>query len=371
MLMSREAILRLKEALDKYVYGREEMKLMILACLVSGCDGLIISPPGEAKTFAITILSQLIEGCRLFRKVLFYDLSRFDILGMPKIVEEYLENRREMSIIPDIESGIATANIALFDEVFKAPGPIAVLIYDILAHRTIEWQGKSIRLDKLWVVYGLSNIDDINEKRNEKDPTFQPLYDRFSVKLWLSRMSLDECFQVIKLTYEQSGDFRVKNVTPVVSVQDIEHARKEVENYVRTYWKEIALTVTGVVRVVNMYEKVDVSPRKIVQLVKYVGALMWMGVPTATILFLLANCLADEIEKVQTYYSHVVTISDLKQQEELYYLIKTLDKCIVNGDTKQAKALLEELNRKIRELPLPLKKTYEEILAKYRQAIST
>ncbi len=55
---------RLKEELDKYVVGNEDVKTAVITGLLTGFPTLLIGDPGTAKTYTIEILSKMIAGIR-------------------------------------------------------------------------------------------------------------------------------------------------------------------------------------------------------------------------------------------------------------------------------------------------------------------
>ena len=55
---------RLKDELDKYVVGNEDVKTAVIIGLLTGFPTLLIGDPGTAKTYTIEILSKMIDGVK-------------------------------------------------------------------------------------------------------------------------------------------------------------------------------------------------------------------------------------------------------------------------------------------------------------------
>ena len=75
---------RLKDELDKYVVGNEDVKTAVITGLLTGFPTLLIGDPGTAKTYTIEILSKMIDGVKpeeLFIVLAHEAMTPEDILG--------------------------------------------------------------------------------------------------------------------------------------------------------------------------------------------------------------------------------------------------------------------------------------------------
>jgi len=55
---------RLKDELDKYVIGNEDVKTAVITGLLTGFPTLLIGDPGTTKTYTIELLSRMIAGIK-------------------------------------------------------------------------------------------------------------------------------------------------------------------------------------------------------------------------------------------------------------------------------------------------------------------
>jgi len=371
VLSPEETVRRLRSSLDRFVYGQECLKTLLLAAVASGVDALVVSPPGEAKTYTVDVLAHSINGCRYFKMFMSFEVTVYDIAG-PPIVHEYDEagkKRIEMEI--DFSRGIVNAHIALFDEVFKAPGQVAQLIYGILAERKISYRGQSMPLKKLWVTVGLSNEKEI--ERRADDELFEPLFDRFYARLWLPRTPPDQILAILDLVYQRPDDPRLRSPTPVVSVDDVERLRQEVNNMIRDRSKYSRYRIF-LAKIIEAAKDagIEVSPRKAVMLLRLIPALELVGVKGfGAKIYYLRHSLAGSKDEAAKLGEVIAKKFGLEVYQKVEELIAEAEREISRANFGLARDKLARAERMIRSSSMPDddKETYLETIARLKKVV--
>ena len=339
----------LLDELSKYVFGHRYMKLTTIAALLSGTNLLIVSPPGEAKTYTIDVLAAL-TSAKYYRRLMTYDTTVFDIIGYPvtKEVEADVGGKvaRVIDVEPDWRSGIRDANIALFDEVFKAPGPVAQLIYDVLALRKLSWRGSTITLNDLWAVYGLTNPAEIREKLGSGDPVFEPLYDRFPVRLWLERTPIDQFPHILDIVYQGSPG----TINPVTTPDEVRAAREAVRKLLRSKYHIYKDYVMRVVRAAKD-AGIDISPRKAVQALPILPGLDVVGATTVEKFMILAMSFSDSQDQVVKVTGYLGTDKLLATIKDVEDRLRGVEESIRKLNLGDAAEQLRELEKELGALP--------------------
>lgn len=119
-----------EEIADQLVAMDEEIELVLIA-LLSGENIFFLSLPGAAKTTLSRMVAQGVDG-RLFRINLNPDVSRNDLFGAldPAALREGRWARKL--------SGLATARVAIIDELFKASGSVLNMLLEAYEEHTLS-----------------------------------------------------------------------------------------------------------------------------------------------------------------------------------------------------------------------------------------
>ena len=145
---TREAISRLRDFVGQYILGQERLVERMLVALL--CDGhlLVEGAPGLAKTRAINVLSEGIEG--EFHRIQFTpDLLPADLTG----TEIY--RPQDGSFV--FQQGPLFHNLVLADEVNRAPAKVQSALLEAMAERQITIGRVSYALPELFMVMATQN----------------------------------------------------------------------------------------------------------------------------------------------------------------------------------------------------------------------
>jgi len=349
--------------LDVYVYGMWHAKRAALASVIAKLDFAIFSRPGEAKTWLIDVLAKSV-GAKYFRKLFTFDTTTADILGPPIIKQ----NGDKIAIEYDISKGILNANIALLDEVYKAPGPVLVLLYSIMANRKADFGGVTYELTDLWTVVGLTNIKELEERLEEA--AVEPLHDRFVVRLFLERTPVNEMYNILDLMYSKSGqDPRLRKIEQVATPDDVRRLQKLNDDLLVMHYQRYKAVLMKIVEAAS--DAVDISPRKVVMLMRLLPALDIVGVrglmsKAVYVIHSLSNN-PDELKQISESVQKKLNFKIYNQIEEL---IAQIEREINRKNFGYAEDLMERAVDVVDKLPSEEdRETYYGILQYYATKI--
>jgi len=164
---------RLKDELDKYVVGNEDVKTAVITGLLTGFPTLLIGDPGTAKTYTIEILSKMIDGVKpeeLFIVLAHEAMTPEDIFGNTN-----LKKLREEGVLEYITEGfLPSAKLIFIDEIFKSNKVLAESLFRAINEKKFRNGSKEISLPWL-AFFSASNEVRVN---TQADRAF---LDRFKV----------------------------------------------------------------------------------------------------------------------------------------------------------------------------------------------
>jgi MoxR-like ATPase len=164
---------RLKDELDKYVVGNEDVKTAVITGLLTGFPTLLIGDPGTAKTYTIEILSKMIDGIKPeeFFIVLAHEaMTPEDIFGNAN-----LKKLREEGVLEYITEGfLPSAKLVFIDEIFKSNKVLAESLFRAINEKKFKNGSKEISLPWL-AFFSASNEVRVN---TQADRAF---LDRFKI----------------------------------------------------------------------------------------------------------------------------------------------------------------------------------------------
>lgn len=122
---------RLEEEIKDQLVAMDEEIALALTGLLAGENVFFLSLPGAAKSTLARMLAHGVDG-QLFRINLNPDVSRNDLFGAldPNALREGRWGRRL--------SGLATAHVAIIDELFKASGSVLNLLLEAYEEHTLS-----------------------------------------------------------------------------------------------------------------------------------------------------------------------------------------------------------------------------------------
>ncbi len=130
---STNPMLVLKQEMDKYVVGHEEVKMALLLGIMAREHIYIEGPPGTAKTMLSEIVTSA-ANLNFFFYQLHRDTRLSELIGDLVISKE---TTKEGEIIKQkiVEGGILTSEICLLDDISRAPGESLNVLLRILNER--------------------------------------------------------------------------------------------------------------------------------------------------------------------------------------------------------------------------------------------
>ena len=146
--MSEQAIQQLKQHINQQIIGQQRLVDRLLIALLADGHLLVEGAPGLAKTRAIKVLSEGIEGD--FQRVQFTpDLLPADLTG----TEIYRPQEGSFSF----QKGPLFHNLVLADEINRAPAKVQSALLESMAERTITVGSTTYDLPELFLVMATQN----------------------------------------------------------------------------------------------------------------------------------------------------------------------------------------------------------------------
>lgn len=197
--------------MNQVIVGQKHLVESLLIGLLSDGHILLEGVPGLAKTLAIRTLADLIKA--KFSRIQFTpDLLPADVIG----TQIYSQKSEEFSI----KRGPIFANFVLADEINRAPAKVQSALLEAMQERQITIGDKTFKLDEPFLVLATQNP--IEQEGTYPLPEAQT--DRFMLKVVIGYPQPEEERQIIR----QNITGEKKNITPILSTEDIKKAREVV-----------------------------------------------------------------------------------------------------------------------------------------------
>ena len=214
---TREAISRLRDFVGQHILGQERLVERMLVALL--CDGhlLVEGVPGLAKTRAIKVLSEGIEG--EFHRIQFTpDLLPADLTG----TEIY--RPQDGSFV--FQQGPLFHHLVLADEVNRAPAKVQSALLEAMAERQITIGRVSYPLPELFMVMATQNP----LEHEGTYPLPEAQLDRFLLHINIGYPDHEAEKRVLQLARSEAASAPQGGVsaTPVLDQAQIFGARREV-----------------------------------------------------------------------------------------------------------------------------------------------
>ena len=221
----------------KVIVGQRDFVERLLMGLLTGGHILVEGIPGLAKTLTIKTLSDTIHA--RFKRIQFTpDLLPADLIG----TEIY--NQKEGSF--SIKKGPIFSNIALADEINRAPAKVQSALLEAMQERQVTIGDETFKLEEAFLVLATQNP--IEQEGTYPLPEAQ--VDRFMFKLKVTYPSKSEEMDIISRNI--SG--KALNVEKVTTVDDILKAREVVSKiYVDDKIKEYVVNLVSASRFPEEY----------------------------------------------------------------------------------------------------------------------
>ena len=142
----------LEEQLSQSILGQERLVQRLLLALLADGHLLVEGAPGLAKTRAVKLLAEHLEGG--FHRIQFTpDLMPADITGTDIIQESSVTGKREFEYI----KGPVFANLLLADEINRAPAKTQSALLEAMQENKVTALGHTYDLDKPFFVLATQN----------------------------------------------------------------------------------------------------------------------------------------------------------------------------------------------------------------------
>ena len=212
-----EKLQELEEHSSNLIIGQSKLINRMLIALL--CDGhlLVEGAPGLAKTRAIKVLADSIEGS--FNRLQFTpDLLPADLTGT--------EIYRPQNGSFEFRKGPLFHNLILADEINRAPAKVQSALLEAMEERQISVGDKSYKLSKLFLVMATQNP--IEQEGTYPLPEAQ--LDRFLLHVEVGYPSLEDERRILVLNRDESKMGNKNSFEPpmLLSEESILEARQEI-----------------------------------------------------------------------------------------------------------------------------------------------
>lgn len=196
----------LRAQLDTVVSGYDEIKTMIIVCLLADGHVLLEAVPGTAKTTLVNTLRAAISGAKSARIQMTPDLKPTDITG----VEVF--NQKVQDFVTRL-GAIVQSNLLLGDEINRTTPKTLSALLEAMQERQITIGDKTYNLQQLFILLATQN-----PVENEGVfPVPEATLDRFMMKLnmkYVSRANEVKMLQNV-LVHGRKAQSKVEKVVSV------------------------------------------------------------------------------------------------------------------------------------------------------------
>jgi MoxR-like ATPase len=210
------AVGQIKATLAKIIVGQQDSIDLLIAGILADGHILIEGVPGVAKTLTAKLIAKSIDA--QYSRIQFTpDLMPSDILGTsvfnPKTTEF------------EFKHGPIFGNIILIDEINRAPAKTQSALFEVMEERQLTIDGKTYKMQEPFTVLATQNP--VEHEGTYRLPEAQ--LDRFLFKIEVKYPSLDEEIAIITQQHQHKTTDQLKDISPVLSAQDIVALRKVVK----------------------------------------------------------------------------------------------------------------------------------------------
>ena len=222
--MSQQAILKLKQSISEKIIGQTELIDRLLIAILADGHLLVEGAPGLAKTRAIKVLGDCIEGD--FHRIQFTpDLLPADLTGT--------EIYRPQDGSFNFQKGPLFHNLVLADEINRAPAKVQSALLEAMAERQITVGSETYLLPEVFLVMATQNP--IEQEGTYPLPEAQ--LDRFLMHVSVGFPNADQEKQILQLTRQEALAHREldqsakpESKSSSISQKELLDARQEVLN---------------------------------------------------------------------------------------------------------------------------------------------
>ena len=217
--MQHKKIKQLEHLVQLQIIGQDKLINRLLIALLADGHLLVEGAPGLAKTRAVKVLGDSVDGN--FHRVQFTpDLLPADLTG----TEIYRPQEGKF----EFQQGPLFHNLVLADEINRAPAKVQSALLEAMAERQITVGKQTYDLPQLFLVMATQNP--IEQEGTYPLPEAQ--LDRFLMHVTVDYPSGEDELAILRLAKQEASDELTTNQSrdqqEAISQQDIFEARKEV-----------------------------------------------------------------------------------------------------------------------------------------------
>ena len=231
---------RLKDELDKYVVGNEDVKTAVITGLLTGFPTLLIGDPGTAKTYTIEILSKMIDGIKpeeLFIVLAHEAMTPEDIFGNVN-----LKKLREEGVLEYITEGfLPSAKLVFIDEIFKSNKVLAESLFRAINEKKFRNGSKEISLPWL-AFFSASNEVRVN---TQADRAFLDRFKIFATVLSPNLEDVQNLKSIAERYYKVLTATKPTSIPIVTSYDEVKKIQDKIlSDYTKYITEDIVLEAT-------------------------------------------------------------------------------------------------------------------------------
>ena len=217
MALITEMIERARIEIRKYVIGQEEMIDLMMIGILSGGHILLEGVPGIAKTLTAKVIAKTLDAH--FSRIQFTpDLMPSDILGTS------IYNQKDGQFT--FKRGPIFTNIALIDEINRAPAKTQAALFEVMEEKQITYDGTTYELDFPFLVLATQNP--IEQEGTYRLPEAQ--LDRFLFRVKLTYPTMTQEKQILLRYRDEIKAPDMKDVQPVFHAKNIREIQELIKS---------------------------------------------------------------------------------------------------------------------------------------------
>jgi MoxR-like ATPase len=204
-----------REEIGKYLIGQHEMVDLLLIGIFSGGHVLLEGVPGIAKTLTAKVMAQTLSI--QFSRIQFTpDMMPSDIIG----TSVYNMKTSEF----DFKKGPIFTNVALIDEINRAPAKTQSALFEVMEERQISYDGTTYKLDFPFLVIATQNP--IEQEGTYRLPEAQ--LDRFLFKVVLQHPTLEEEKEILN-RFKTNTFIDFEKIQKIFSLTELKKIQEAIE----------------------------------------------------------------------------------------------------------------------------------------------
>jgi len=212
----------LQTQLDRVILGQQRVKSLAITSLLAGGHMLLEGVPGTGKTLLSLALAKLL-GCR-FRRIQFTpDLMPSDLVGANVF------NQKTQEFV--FRAGPVFTDVLLADEVNRTPPRTQAALLEAMQENAVTIDGERHVVSTVFTVFATQNPVELEGTY----PLPEAQRDRFLFKINIDFPEADDETRMLEeyAAGRRLHDDIVGSLEPVISADELLHARKTVATQVR------------------------------------------------------------------------------------------------------------------------------------------